>query len=108
MSSLSNFLEVKLTDDELQHYGQEQASIIVEIRNLDEEKKVISQKQKPLKDRVQVLASAIDSGVEYREVECTWVYNWDKGTKQARRIDTGHFSGGQVPIEPHERQEPLL
>lgn len=102
------FVEVKLTDEEIQLYGQEQASIIVEVRNLDEEKKVISKKQKPLKERIQLLADYIDTGIEMKDVECTWIYNWAKDTKQARRIDNGHFSGGHVPIEEHERQEKLI
>lgn len=98
----------KLTNGELQLYGQEQSSIIIEINDLDEQKKALSTLQKPLKNRVQELALAIDNGEELHIVECKWLYNWEAGTKQARRIDNGHFTGSVEAIGEYERQEDLI
>jgi len=100
-------LECKLTKEEKIDYGHELGSIMTEIEDLDRQKKELSDQQKPLKQKLKRLGKALDTGVEERDVECEWIYNWEKGTKQAKRLDNKQFAGGMVPIEAHERQEEL-
>jgi hypothetical protein len=102
------FMKCKLTDKEIKEYGQLQASLLVEVEELEKQKKELAKEITPKKKRIKELAPIIDSGSEMRDVECEWVYHWDDGVKQARRLDNKQWSGARVPIEEHERQETLV
>jgi hypothetical protein len=106
-NTVMKFIEVKLSKEERLAMGQEQASATMEIADIEAEVKEINKRKAPLKNRIKVLARAIDTGIEERDVECEWIYNWEKGTKQAKRMDNHQFTGGACPIEAHERQEEL-
>ena len=106
-NTFMNSLECKLTKDEQLEYGHLQASLLAEISDLDLEKKELTKKQAPLKTEIKRLTEALNSGKEFREVECEWVYFWEAGTKQAKRLDNGQYTGGRVQIEESERQAEL-
>jgi hypothetical protein len=100
-------LEIKLTDAELQDYGKQMAQATSELgRKKDYRKSVIAQidsEVKSVEAKVNALADKINSGIEYRETECTLIYNYKKMLRHTVRIDTGEVVAEQK-ITPEELQ----
>jgi len=99
-------LEVILSDETLLEYGKEQSKLLVEIAEHDLEKARITAKAKPKKERVEHLATAIDSGKEIQAVDCNWEYDWTRGKKTLYRLDTGEEIDNDV-IQEWEKQQRL-
>lgn len=85
-------LPVKLTAEELAEKGNTLAAIINEIEDIEGEKKEASDefnaRLKTKRAECSLLANAIESGEEDREIECQW--EWNKPKKnwmQLRRLD---------------------
>lgn len=83
----TRMLEVPLNAHELEEYGKQLASIIIDKGKLEAEKAVISKRIKPLVERLEMLAPVIDSGLEERTVDCTWYYDWDANERILVRND---------------------
>jgi hypothetical protein len=81
-------LPVKLTNSEIQMYGEEQASLLVQIGKPEDRRKMVNDEIKPRRERVDKLAKIIDSKQEERQVDCLWVYSWEAGVKRLTRMDT--------------------
>lgn len=99
-------LMVKLTEGEKLEYGKEQAKLLMEISELEAERRKINSQIKPKDLRVDHLALAIDSGEEEQEVECRWTFEWSEGIKYLRRLDTGE-EVEKRRIEDWERQQSM-
>ncbi len=102
----NRYLDCEVTDDEIFEYGKEQSKLIMEVKGFEAERKLVNDQIKPRKLRVDELASIIDTGIENREIECVWEYDWKKGIKNLRRSDTDEIVGDTRKIEEHE-EEPL-
>lgn len=100
------FVDVILTNKQIQAYGEELAGLLVELDGFEKDKKVISDQMKPRKKRIVELTPFIDTGIEHKSVQCVWDYNWPEGVKNLRRMDNDEIVGGTQKIEDHE-EEPL-
>ena len=103
-------LAVPLTDKEVRAAGQELAKIHDEIRDLDDERKAVG---KDYKARIDIrvnqadrLAQMVNTGKEYRSVNCQWQYDWTQNVKTLYRMDSGE-SVNTMAIQDHERQGDL-
>jgi hypothetical protein len=96
-------LPITLTDHEIETYGRELATCLVNAARLAEQRKALNSAIKELDTRATELSEAIDSGQELREVACSWSYDWAIDTKTLYREDTGEVvENGLIP--EHERQ----
>lgn len=107
----SEILPCQLTEDEKQRYGQEMAGHLVEVNRFREELAEIKKHYKegidPLEDRIQELATRIDSGIEERPVETEIHYDHDRKKVRVLRVDTWEtVSERKMTLE--EQQMPLL
>ena len=103
-------LKVELTEAEILAYSRQlakanQDEVQIEAR-LKEVKDDFKHQSSKVIAEIGMLSSRINSGEEYREVECRWEYNWHKGEKRLIREDTGEVIGEQV-ITDYERQEQI-
>ena len=98
------YLDCELSEEEILNYGREQSKLLVEVTEFEGQRKLISDQIKPRKDRIGVLAIAIDTGIENRRVECVWEYDWDLGLKHVRRLDNDEIVGKSEPIGQNEEQ----
>jgi hypothetical protein len=84
----SRHLPVVLTPHEVEEYGKELATVIISKGKLEAERSVLNRKIKPLVERLEDLAPIVDSGIEGRDVECRWYYDWASGERFLIRLDT--------------------
>lgn len=57
-------LPVKLTNSEIQMYGEEQAGLLVQIGKLEDQRRQINDAIKPRRERVDKLANSWETGVK--------------------------------------------
>lgn len=62
---------------------------------------------KKLKATTDSLSIKISNGYEYREVECSWQFDYKKDIKSLHRYDTGEIVRTQ-PLTIEDRQGKLL
>ena len=105
-------LQCVLTDEELKKYAQNLARVAQEKSEIESRKKqAMSDFNAQIASKeadINTFAAKVNNGWEFRNVDCEWIYNWDKGTKTLHRSDTHEILAIDVPIEPEERQFPLL
>lgn len=86
-------LPVRLTQDELNQRAKRLTEAVQEIDENDAWKKACMREHKDkdetLQGEVRRLSRIVNSGEEYRQVECEEVPNWKKGTMETYRMDTG-------------------
>lgn len=99
-------LPCSLTDEELIKKVNEVSALQFSFEEEDALKKTHGIKAKKLKADIDIIINQISTKTEYREVECTWEYNWDSGYKTLVRIDTGEIMNN-LPIEDFERQQSM-
>lgn len=101
-------LKVVLTEQESLNYGKESARMLEEKTAFEEQLQEIKDSYKGKLSACDALihknARLINSGYEYRSVDCEWRYNWKDSKKTLIRNDTGEVIN-EVDIENHERQE---
>lgn len=99
-----------LTSEELLHRGNELSRRLEEIDALKGEAKSAAETFKGQIEERQAdvlrLRSAIRSGREHREVQCTWERDDEKLTMALRRLDTSEVVESR-PMTAEERQEKL-
>jgi hypothetical protein len=100
-------LPVKLSEEELKDRAKDLAK-----ENSDKVQAELQKKDataqltatiKSCDTNISRLAKAINTGVEYREVECTWEYDFKKGVKTLKRNDTSEIVKRET-ITESERQ----
>jgi hypothetical protein len=78
-------LPIDLTKDELIAYAQESARLTAEVGSMELKKKLDAAKMKTeidaTKQRIGELSDRISSGIERREVDCIWRFDFEKGFK---------------------------
>lgn len=88
----TQWLPVRLTKDELEIIGKEQAAKTLEADRLDEKKKAIAAELagqvKALESRVRDCARMVDTGIEHRDVMCREELNERTLTVRCIREDT--------------------
>jgi hypothetical protein len=86
-------LECILTDSEKLNYSKELSDAIHEKSHYEDSLKSYSTQAKAeiqlCQEKINLLASKISTGKEFREVECVIVYNWTDGKRYYHRPDTG-------------------
>ena len=97
-------LPVNLTADEVKAYGEELATTIIAKGKLEAERAVLNKKIKPLVERLDELAPIVDSGIEERDIECRWYYQWETGERYLVRHDTREVVEVDT-IQEWERQQ---
>ncbi len=104
-------LPVKLTQEELVASAKELAKTTNELRDTEARKMEVTSQfaadLKKLKATTDSLSIKISNGYEYRDVECSWQFDYKKDTKSLYRHDTGEtVRTTQLTIE--DRQGKLL
>lgn len=103
-------LPVKLTDEELQIRSRELAEKLTEIEAVDEDRASAMAAFKARKDKLVLdsrrLTRIVRTGQEEREVHVTETKNWERGTIETIRLDTGALVSTR-PMTESERQEAL-
>lgn len=104
-------LPVKLTQEELLESAKGLAKTTNELRDTEARKiEVTSQfaaDLKKLKATADSLSIKISNGYEYREVECSWQFDYNKGTKTLYRHDTEEIVR-TISLTIEDRQGKLL
>ncbi len=103
MSTETRELRCELTEADINERAKEAATLWIEVAKLEGERRGINEAIKPRKERMDVLAYIVESGMEDRMVECYWRYDWENRIKFLHRGDNDAFIE-QQPIRDHERQ----
>jgi len=103
MSTETRELRCELTEADINERAKEAATLWIEVAKLEGERRGINEAIKPRKERMDVLAYIVESGMEDRMVECYWVYDWANRIKFLHRGDNGKLLE-QQPIRDHEKQ----
>ena len=102
----SRRLMVNLSAHEIEEYGKELATVIIDKGKLEAERAVLNKKIKPMVERLEELAPIVDQGREERDVECRWYYDYPNGERFLVRTDTMELVESDV-IPEWERQQRL-
>lgn len=100
-------LEVVLTQQELNDRGRALASELNKREGIGNELNVFKAQKKSeiasVDNQIARNRLLINTGKEFRMVECDWIYDWKNGKKTAHRNDTGEVVGRE-DITDDERQ----
>lgn len=93
MEKVARMLAVKLTEEETLEMAKTIGDKMLEVDNLENEKKAFTSSNKlkteGLEAELSYLGRCVREGEEEREVECIWNYNQPvRGMKQLVRLDT--------------------
>jgi hypothetical protein len=103
-------LKCMLTEEEKLKYGVEMSEAVSEKSRKEDDLKSVSTQFKAeiagLNAKVGAIAEKIRSGSEYRNVECTIVYDWDRKVRTWIRKDTGEIYRDDI-IPEHMLQEEM-
>ena len=104
-------LPVKLTQEEIIEFAKSLAKTTNELRDCEARKMEVTSQfaadLKKLKATTDSISIKISNGYEYREVECSWDFDYKGDTKTLYRKDTGEtVRTTQLTIE--DRQGKLL
>lgn len=103
-------LACKLTDAEKLQYSKTLAASIAQKRGAEDNMKSHQTQLKAeiagQEATINLLSEKINSGHEYREVDCVFDYNWKAKIKTLVRLDTGE-TVREAPIDASELQQRL-
>lgn len=103
-------LECVLTDAEKLVYGKELSQNLNKIQELDGQlqrfKDEIKSEMTTCETTVNVLSRKIDTGKEFRMIECVIARDWEKKTRTWTRMDTGEVVKDDI-IPDFELQEEM-
>jgi len=106
------FLQCTLTEEELKKYSQNLARVAQEKNEIEGRKKqAMSDFNAQIASKeadITTFAAKVNSGWEFRNVDCEWIYDWENGTKSLYRKDTDECLARDIPVEPEERQLSLV
>jgi len=93
-------LECQLTDTEKLAYSKKLAYANQRLYHLEDQKKAYNSQIKSDMEKsgseISYLSQAIDSGKEYRDIECTVEYDWIANQMIWIRIDTGEVAKKEI------------
>lgn len=102
------WLRVELTNKEMMDAARESATALIKKKGMEEQLDGIKKKFKSdiesEQHKMNTNSQKVEDGYEYRTVDCIWIKDWEKGTKELHRLDTGDIVKKDVKIEPSERQ----
>jgi len=94
-----------ITDEERLQFGRDQARAAKNLQETQAAKKRAAayhaSQEKEIQASIDRLAGIIDSGIEWREVECEEIIDYDLGYRRVVRLDTGET----VTSRPLTRKE---
>ncbi|MDX1934774.1 MAG: hypothetical protein SFU56_19425 [Capsulimonadales bacterium] len=100
-------LPCKLTEDEVARAARESAQAVKERLNVEGEKKEANAE---FKQRLEFYSNVVNkksdmvrTGIEWRDVEVEYRFNYELGTVRVIRTDTGECIEDR-PMSPNERQ----
>lgn len=100
-----------LTREELEDRSRRLAAAVQASSELEKEKKAINDQIKAREAafdaEITNMSGQITSGKEYRQIECEWVFDWDKGFKVFQRLDNYEVLQTQK-ITEQERQTTIV
>lgn len=103
-------LACKLTDAQKLQYSKGLAAAIAQRRSAEDNMKSHQTQLKAeiagQEAQINLLSEKINSGHEYREVDCVFDYNWKAKVKSLVRLDTGE-TVREAPIDDAELQQHL-
>jgi len=99
-------LACTLTDTQVRERGEQQSAAELEIERLKSQRKGLTGAISDLAEKRNALAHVIDTRVEQRMVDCTWIADYAAGLSSCVRQDTGEVIE-QRPITNGERQTGL-
>jgi len=101
-------LECVLTDQEKLAYSKQLAENLSKKQRAEDTLKSFNTQKKAeiagLDAEINLKVDKINSGREYRDVECTIFWDWDRKVKVWTRTDTGEVAHEDI-ISEHELQE---
>ena len=106
--TVNRHLACTLTENELLSFGTELADVNLTIQTTEAEKKEAAKafnatlKRDRLREKL--VSEFIRTGIEEREVNCQWNYDFDSGRKTLVRNDTGEVLESDM-ISDRERQD---
>jgi BMFP domain-containing protein YqiC len=77
-----------LTQEELITKGEEIVALYKANSELDMQKKRLSAAIKRNDEDIENLLNIVDNKSEQRDVDCSWIFFWEDGTKKLVRLDT--------------------
>ena len=104
--------ECVLTDDEKLKYSKELSESISKKQRADDSLKSFSTQIKSeiasCEAKIDALADKLNSGREYRAIECSVKYDFDKKEKTWVRLDTGEIAKTDIITEKECQEEAAL
>jgi hypothetical protein len=98
-------LPVVLSNREIQSFGEEQSKALLNVCDLKAQRSELNKEIKPLETRINALAEIIDTGIEEREVNCAWLFDYVSSHKTLIREDTGEVLEEKALTETELQQE---
>lgn len=103
-------LQVKLTDQEVLHYGNQLANSLNKKGELENTlanfKTDMKAQITKAESEISMFRTRVHSRKEYRDVECKIIYDWKNKTKVWVRLDTGEEAKSDI-IPESEYQEKM-
>ena len=103
-------LPCKLSKENILKYSLDLAKLNQNKLATEDQKKQVASDYKAKLDKLDaaigIFSRTITSGIEHRQVDCFWDFDWTRGEKSLVRTDTSEVV--QIdPISDYERQEKL-
>lgn len=104
-------LSCDLTEEELSKCSKELARDSIELRETEESKKEVvsdfAAKTKGLESGISRNSRKVSTGMEWRNVDCQWLFDFSAGYKRLIRTDTGEELEALVKVSDNDRQAML-
>ncbi len=102
---------VKLTPEEITEHGDALAKSNIDLAQTELDvanvKKQYASKIAGFEASIQSHSMFITTKEEWRDVECQWLFNFSRGTKDLVRLDTGQIIESKIKVTDHDRQRML-
>jgi hypothetical protein len=102
---------VKLTPEEIVEHGDALAKANIDIEQIEKDlanvKKQYASKIAAFEASISSHSMFITTKEEWRDVECQWRFNFNAGTKDLVRLDTGDIIESQIKVTDNDRQKML-
>jgi hypothetical protein len=106
----TELLKVTLTSEELLELSKQLARSISEVGRLNDELTSVKSQKKAEIDKISAtvneLSAKINSGYDWRKVDCEDIYNFQNNTVSRKRLDTGEIFNERT-MSASERQRGL-
>ncbi len=99
---------VKLTPEEITDHSEALAKANIDVAQTETDlanvKKQYASKIAGFEALIQSHSMFITTKEEWRDVDCQWLFNFTRGTKELVRLDTGQIIESKIKVTDHDRQ----